>query len=243
MQTANAHLAVWEVFDETAHARSGPVFRERAGVRGTCRIHHHRHRQQWRHGPHAEADGRLHRQESRHPARVGHARGERAARARHHRHRHQGRPVRRHDDRHLRSADLGQAGLAAAARQSRRRLRRPRHHPGDRRRPVGRRQALCRAVLRRELLHHVPHRPDGEGRAHDARRADLGVRRRRGAQDDRPRRRHQRHLPARQGRLGREHGLPDGHRRTRSARAGSTRTGTRSSTSRSGRTRSTSTSS
>ena len=31
------------------------------------------------------------------------------------------------------------------------------------------------------------------------------------AQDDRPRRRHQRHLPARQGRLGREHGLPDRH--------------------------------
>ncbi len=31
------------------------------------------------------------------------------------------------------------------------------------------------------------------------------------AQDDRPRQRHQRHLPARQGRLGREHGLPDRH--------------------------------
>ena len=30
-------------------------------------------------------------------------------------------------------------------------------------------------------------------------------------QDDRPRQRHQRHLPARQGRLGREHGLPDRH--------------------------------
>jgi sorbitol/mannitol transport system substrate-binding protein len=51
---------------------------------------------------------------------LGDARRERAARARHHRHRHQGRPVRRPDHRHLRSADLGQAGLAAAARQPRR---------------------------------------------------------------------------------------------------------------------------
>ena len=117
-----------------------------------------------------------------------------------------------------------------------------RHHPGDRRRPQRRRQALCRAVLRRKLLHHVPQGPDGEGRPHHARRADLGVRRRRGPQDDRPRRRHQRHLPARQGRLGREHGLPDRHCRTRSARAGSTRTGSRSSTSRNGRTRCSSTS-
>ena len=118
---------------------------------------------------------------------------------------------RRHDHRHLRGSDLGQAGLAAAARQSRRRLRRRRHPAGHRRRPVRRRQALCRAVLRRELDDHVPHGPDGEGRAEDARRADLGIHRRRRPQDDRPRQRHQRHLPARQGRLGREHGLPDRH--------------------------------
>ena len=115
-------LVSWEEFDETSHAHSGLVFGQRARVRRTCRIHHHRHRQQWRHGPHAEADGRLHRQEPRHPAPVGHARRERAARARHHRHRHQGRPVRRDDHRHLRGSDLGQAGLAAAARQARRRL-------------------------------------------------------------------------------------------------------------------------
>ena len=44
---------------------------------------------------------------------LGDARGERAARARHHRHRHQGRPVRRDDDRHLRGSDLGEAELAA----------------------------------------------------------------------------------------------------------------------------------
>ena len=43
-----------------------------------------------------------------------------------------------------------------------------------------RRQALCRAVLRRELLRHVPQGPDGEGRADDARRADLGLHRRSG---------------------------------------------------------------
>ena len=61
------------------------------------------------------------------------------------------------------------------------------------------------------LLRHVPQGPDGEGGADHARRADLGIHRRRGAQDDRPRRRHQRHLPARQGRLGREHGVPDRH--------------------------------
>ena len=36
--------------------------------------------------------------------------------------------------------------------------------PAIARRPVGRRQALCRAVLRRELLRHVPQGPDGEGR-------------------------------------------------------------------------------
>ena len=36
----------------------------------------------------------------------------------------------------------------------------------------------------------------------------LDLHRRRRAQDHRPRQRHQRHLPARQGRVGREHGLP-----------------------------------
>ena len=74
-----------------------------------------------------------------------------------------------------------------------------------------RRQALCRALLRRKLHGDVPHRPDGEGRAQDAGRADLGIHRRRGAQDDRQGQRNLRHVPARQGRLGREHGLPDGH--------------------------------
>ena len=61
------------------------------------------------------------------------------------------------------------------------------------------------------LLRHVPQGPDGEGRPDHARRADLGLHRRRSEEDDRPRRRRERHLPARQGRLGREHGLPDRH--------------------------------
>ena len=65
---------------------------------------------------------------------------------------------------------------------------------------------------------------------------DLGVHRRGGAQDHRPRGRHQRHLPARQGRLGREHGADRLDGQHASAPAGSTRSGSRSSTSRSGRT-------
>ncbi len=86
-------------------------------------------------------------------------------------------------------------------------------------------------------LRHVPHGPDGEGRADHARQADLGLHQAGRRQDDRPRQRHQRHLPARQGRLGREHGLPDDAWPTRSAPAGSTRSGSRSSTSRNGRRR------
>ena len=47
--------------------------------------------------------------------------------------------------------------------------------PAIRARPVGRRQALRRAVLRRELDDHVPHRPVREGRAQDARQARPGI--------------------------------------------------------------------
>ena len=70
---------------------------------------------------------------------------------------------------------------------------------------------------------------------------DWDLHRRRRPQDHRPRRRHQRHLPARQGRLGREHGVPRPRSTTRSAASGSTRTGRRSSTSRPGRRRCSST--
>ncbi len=79
------------------------------------------------------------------------------------------------------------------------------------RRPVGRRQAVRRAVLRRVLLRHVPQGPDGEGRPDDAGRADLGLHPRRRQEDDRPRQWRERHLPARQGRLGREHGVHHRH--------------------------------
>ena len=78
------------------------------------------------------------------------------------------------DHRQLRNADLGQEGLARSARQARRRLRRQRPAAGHPRRPVLRRQALRRAVLRRELDAHVPQGLDGQGRAQDAREADLG---------------------------------------------------------------------
>ena len=56
-------------------------------------------------------------------AQLGRARGERAAPARDDRHRDQGRPVRRHDHRHLRGADLGKQGWLEPTRRSRRRLR------------------------------------------------------------------------------------------------------------------------
>ena len=67
-----------------------------------------------------------------------------------------------------------QEGLAGAARQARRRLRRRRSSARDPLRPLGRRQALCRAVLRRELDGHVPQGPDGQGRAQDAGEARPG---------------------------------------------------------------------
>ena len=191
------------------HATPYPL--ARGGVRpclrrgGECPGDHDRDREQRRHDPHAGPDQRVQRGAPRHHGELGDARGEHPARAGDDRHRHRRRPVRHPDHRQLRGADLGQAGLAGAARV-RRRLRRRRHAAGDPRRPDRRRQALRRALLRRERVPDVPHRPPREGRAHHARGADLGVHRRRGPQDDRPLGRHQRHLPARQGRLGREHG-------------------------------------
>src|SRR6516164_7051464 len=101
-------------------------------------------------------------------------RGECASREGHDRHCDESGPVRRADDRHLRGADLGQAGLAGAA-QPRCRLRCWRPPAADPQRPVVRRQALRRAVLRRKLDADVPQRPVREGGAHDARKADLGL--------------------------------------------------------------------
>ncbi len=94
--------------------------------------------------------------------------------ARDDRHRHQGRPVRRDDHRHVRDADLGQEGLAQRA-EDRCRLRRRRPAAGHAQRPVGGRQAVRRAVLRRELDADVPQGPGRQGR-HQVRRApDLGT--------------------------------------------------------------------
>ena len=194
-------------------SREGRAWGSRARLLLASRLRRHhaddRYRQQQRHDPHAEADGRFHQGQSRHQAQLGHARRERAAPEGDDRHRHQGRTVRRADHRHLRNADLGQEGLAGAARQARRRLRRRRPVARDSRRALARRQALRRAVLRRELLRHVPHRPDGKGRPQDAGEADLGLHQAGRRQDDRQGRRRLRHLPARQARLGREHGVPD----------------------------------
>ena len=169
----------------------------------------HRHREQWRHDPDAGADQRVHRQEPRHIGEMGDARRERPAPARHHRHRDQGRAVRRADHRHLRGADLGQEELAHSARQSRSRLRHRGSAPQDTRRRVGIGQALRRAVLWREFDGHVSHRPVPEGRPDHAGKADLGFRGRCGEEAHRQIRRRLRHLPARQGGLGREHGVPD----------------------------------
>ncbi len=135
------------------------------------------------HDPDAEADGRLHRQEPRHPAAVGDARGKRAARARHDRHRHKGRAVRRHDHRHLRGADLGEAAVAAAAGQAWARPTTPttssprsaaacRSTGSSMPRPsTARARSSCTGRTVREI------RPD------HARRSDLGVHRRGSAQD------------------------------------------------------------
>ena len=70
-------------------------------------------------------------------------------------------------------------------------------------------QALCRAVLRREFDGDVSHRPVPEGRIDDAGKADLGFCDRCGEEAHRQIRWRLRHLPAGQGGLGREHGIPD----------------------------------
>ena len=103
-----------------------------------------------------------------------------------------------------------------------------------------RRKALRCAVLRRELLRHVPQGPVREGRPDDAGQADLGL--------------HQARRPTRSptrppastasacaaSRAGARTWRSSPRPPTRSARAGSTRSGSRSSTRRNGRRRSTS---
>ena len=101
--------------------------------------------------------------------------------------------------------------------------------------PLGRRQALRFAVLRRELVHDVPQGPVREGGPQDARRADLGVHRRRGPQADGSQRPGSTASACAARRAGARTWRSSTPRRTRSARAGSTRSGTRSSIRRSGR--------
>ena len=93
--------------------------------------------------------------------------------------------------------------------QDRRRVRRRRHPAGDPQRPVARRQALRRAVLRRKLDDDVPRRP-GQGQGpDDAVEPDLGPDGRHRLEDPRPGQGRVRPVPARQTGLGRQHGLPD----------------------------------
>jgi hypothetical protein len=90
-----------------------------------------------------------------------------------------------------------------------------RHLRARPRRPLGRRHALRGALLRRKLVHLLPHRPFRGGGDRRADRADhLRPVQGDGGRTARPRERRLRHLPARQGRLGREHGLrrPAGER-------------------------------
>ena len=90
-------------------------------------------------------------------------------------------------------------------------LRRRRPAARDPQRPVVRRQAVRRAVLRRELDADVPQGPGRQGRRQVRRPPDLGPGARRRRQDERPEGRRLRHLPARQAGLGRQHGLPHDH--------------------------------
>ena len=187
------------------HGRPGDRVHRRRGHRPR-----HRDRQQRSHDRNAEADAVLREGVSRHQGQMGDARGRRAQAAGHDRHRHQGRPVRRHDDRHVRNADLGEEGLAHRD-QARRQLRRRRPAAGDAQRPFGRRQALRRALLRRELDADVPQGPGRQG-GRDVRRApDLGPGEGRRRQDERPQGGRLRHLPARQAGLGRQHGVHHDH--------------------------------
>ena len=145
----------------------------------------------------------------RHQAQVGDARRRRAAPARHHRHRHQGRPVRRDDDRHVRNADLGQEGLAATRSST------DAAYDVDDLLPAMRTGLSVDGKLyaapfygESSMLMYRKDLTDKAG-VKFARAADLGRRcsdaRR---QDARPEGRRLRHLPARQAGLGRQHGLP-----------------------------------
>ena len=108
----------------------------------------------------------------------------------------------------------GKQGWLVRARRPGRRLRLRRPDPDGGQRPVLRRQALRGAVLCRELVHLLSQGPVRAGRHHDARDADLRPDRRVRRQAHRQVEGAVRLLPARQARLGREHGVrrADGER-------------------------------
>lgn len=167
----------------------------------------HRHRQQQRHDPHAKALENFRVRASGDQAQLGGAGRKRPASAPDYRHCHSGWPVRCVDHRHVRSGTLGRQGLARTDEGSAGFLRPRRCVPVGARRVVGQGFAVCPAVLRRKLDHLLPHRPVQGRRAEHARAPDLGTDRRFRRKTHQQGQRAVRHLPARQGRLGREHGV------------------------------------
>ena len=141
---------------------------------------------------------------------LGHARRERAAPEGDDRHRHQGRPVRRADHRHLRGSDLGarRAGWCRSTKLGA-------DYDADDLLPAIRSGLTVDGKLYAAPFYGessmVMYRKDLMEKAGlkmpDAPTWTFIKRSRR--QDDRQGRRRLRHLPARQGRLGREHGVPD----------------------------------
>ncbi|VTZ61484.1 conserved hypothetical protein [Sinorhizobium medicae] len=73
---ANAHF-FWEEVDELENFPAGHVLGSRTGLDsrglGPSGDPDHCHREQWRHDPDAEADGRFHVEKPGHPTRVGHS--------------------------------------------------------------------------------------------------------------------------------------------------------------------------
>lgn len=167
----------------------------------------HRHGQQQRHDPHATPVQGVRGKPPGHRAEMGGARRERPAPAPDHRHRHPGRTVRPAHHRHVRSRALGRQGLAGADERAARRLRPGRPVALGARRSLRQGHAVRPAVLRRSLDHLLPQGPVPAGRAADARATDLDPARRVRRQAQPPGPGPVRYLPARQGRLGREHGV------------------------------------
>ncbi|CAA9410251.1 MAG: Various polyols ABC transporter, substrate-binding protein, partial [uncultured Phycisphaerae bacterium] len=149
---------------------------------------------------------------SRHPREVRDAAGERGAGEDHGVGGHRGRRVRRRHDLELRDAPVGEerlAGEPAALRRPHPGLRPQGLHPVHPGVPLLRGRHVLRAVLRRVVLPDVPQGPLREGRARDARQADVAAGPRLRVQARRPRERHGGHLPARPAGVGRGPGAAE----------------------------------